>query len=68
MPQRKPAIDLWIIDDIGQAAKKLGEGYSRQRRVVHRVDNQQTLAGRSRRDRNRYGTQAPRKTRARKGR
>jgi hypothetical protein len=76
--QRKPAIELHDIlppVQVAKAAKAYYEkasavsdsymkGY-RQRKIRA---NQRTLAGRTERDQNIHGTQAPRKTRSRKSR
>jgi len=74
--QRKPAIELHDILPPVQVAKAVSAYYKKAAPIAQKYEtwkgqgnrrhNQTTLAGRSQRDRNRYGTQAPRKTRARK--
>jgi len=76
--QRKPAIELHDILPPVQVAKAVKAYYKKAKPVAdsymkghgqrQRRANQRTLAGRTERDQNLYGTQAPRKTRARKGR
>lgn len=75
MAQRKPAIELHDLLPPVQVAKAVKAYYSKAKPVASAYNRRRkansiswetkSLAGRSERDRKKYGTQAPRKTRSR---